>query len=76
VEAERFYKEAQKAEKKGDYQKCIESAASALGISTGLASLWQLRARCAVAIGDSEGAVGDLTYNLNPQLFMGYVTNW
>jgi hypothetical protein len=61
MEAERFYKEAQMAEKTGDYQKCIESAGSALGVGTGLASLWQLRARCAVAIGDSEGAVGDLT---------------
>jgi DnaJ homolog subfamily C member 3 len=62
IEAERFYKEAQKAEKWGDYQACIEAAGSALGVGTGLASLWQLRARCAVAIGDTEGAVGDLTF--------------
>jgi hypothetical protein len=66
MEGERFYKEAQMAEKAGDYQKCIESAGSALGVGTGLASLWQLRARCAVAIGDSEGAVGDLTYSPPP----------
>jgi DnaJ homolog subfamily C member 3 len=29
-----------------------------------LASLWQLRSRCALALGDTEGAVSDLTYFL------------
>lgn len=55
-------KEAQDAEKRGDYQHCIDSAGSAIGVATGSANLWQLRARCSLAIGDSEGAVGDLTY--------------
>jgi len=55
-------KEAQDAEKRGDYQSCIDSAGSAIGVATGSANLWQLRARCSLAIGDSEGAVGDLTY--------------
>jgi hypothetical protein len=56
-------KKAETAEKRRDYQKCIESAGSALGIATGLANLWQLRASCSLALGDSEGAVGDLTYH-------------
>lgn len=56
-------KEAQDAEKRGDYQKCIDSAGSALGIGTGSANLWQLRARCSLSLGDTEGAVGDLTYS-------------
>jgi len=59
-------KEAQNAEKKGDYQKCMDSARAALSVATGLASLWQLRAKCALAHGDSEGAVSDLTYFLVP----------
>src|ERR1700733_333748 len=65
LEAEKFSKEAHIAEKKGDYQKCIDGAGSALGVGTGVASLWQLRARCAIALGESEGAVGDLTYILS-----------
>jgi len=55
-------KEAQDAEKRGDYQRCIDSAGSAIGVATGSANLWQLRARCSLAVGDSEGAVRDLTY--------------
>jgi hypothetical protein len=61
-EADRFVKEAQDAEKKSDYQRCIDSAGSAIGVATGSANLWQLRAKCSLAMGDSEGAVGDLTY--------------
>ena len=41
-----------------------------MGVGTGLASLWQLRARCAVAIGDTEGAVGDLTYHPTLLIYM------
>ena len=60
--AENALKEAHNAEKRGDYGKCMDEARSALGVATGLASLWQLRARCALAQGDAEGAVSDLTY--------------
>jgi hypothetical protein len=54
--------EAHDAEKRGDHQKCIDSAGAALGIATGSANLWQLRAKCSLSLGDTEGAVGDLTY--------------
>jgi len=55
-------KEAHNADKKGDDQKCVDAAGSALGVGTGSSQLWQLRAKCSMALGDSEGAVGDLTY--------------
>jgi len=64
LEAQNALKVAQDAEKAGDFQKCVESAATALAVSPMLTSLWQLRARCAIAQGDTEGAVGDLTYCL------------
>ena len=63
--AEQAVNVAHAAEKNGDYQKCVDSAGEALGISTVSASLWQLRARCALGLGDAEGAVGDLTYFLS-----------
>lgn len=40
----------------------MDAASSALGVGTGSSQLWQLRAKCSLALGDSEGAVGDLTY--------------
>ena len=52
----------QDAEKRANYQKCIDSAGNAIGVAIGSANLWQLRARCSLAVGDAEGAVGDLTY--------------
>ena len=55
-------KDAHNADQKGDHQKCVDAAGSALGVATGSSQLWQLRAKCSQALGDSEGAVGDLTY--------------
>lgn len=55
-------KEAQDADQKGDYQKCVDAVGATLGVGTGSSQLWQLRAKCSMALGDSEGAVGDLTY--------------
>ncbi|TCD66214.1 hypothetical protein EIP91_001661 [Steccherinum ochraceum] len=60
-EGELAAKKAKQAMKAKLWQACVEAASTALGAASHSTDLRQLRADCAIASGDIEGAVGDLT---------------
>jgi len=60
-EGELAAKKAKQAMKAKLWQACVEAASTALGSASHSTDLRQLRADCAIASGDIEGAVGDLT---------------
>lgn len=60
-EAEMAAKKATQAMKAKLWQACVEAATTALHTASHSLQLRQQRANCAIAAGDIEGAVGDLT---------------
>ena len=52
---------AREAEKKGDWDSCVEHAGTAILVGQAVPSLRSLRARCRIEKGDVPEAVGDLT---------------
>lgn len=60
-EGELAAKKAKQALKAKLWQSCVEAASTALGAASHSIDLRRLRADCAIASGDIEGAVGDLT---------------
>lgn len=60
-EGELAAKKAKQAMRAKLWQACVEAASTALGQASHSTDLRQLRADCAIASGDIEGAVGDLT---------------
>ena len=60
-EAEMAAKKAVQAMKAKLWQACVESSSTALHTASHSLELRQQRANCAIAAGDIEGAVGDLT---------------
>lgn len=60
-EGEVAAKKAKQAMKAKLWQACVDAATTALGAASHSTDLRQLRADCAIASGDIEGAVGDLT---------------
>ncbi|KAH8105446.1 hypothetical protein BXZ70DRAFT_1070055 [Cristinia sonorae] len=60
-EGELAAKKAKQAMKAKLWQACVEAASTALGAASHSIDIRQLRADCAIASGDIEGAVGDLT---------------
>lgn len=60
-EGEIAAKKAKQAMKAKLWQACVDAATTALGAASHSTDLRQLRADCAIASGDIEGAVGDLT---------------
>ncbi|RMZ83324.1 hypothetical protein DV737_g1713, partial [Chaetothyriales sp. CBS 132003] len=59
---------AAEAEKKGDWDACVNNAGTAIMIATAAASLRQLRARCRFELGEVQMGVSDLQHvlQLNP----------
>ena len=49
------------AGKVGLWNVCVESASDALGVASHLVTIRQMRAECALAAGDVEATVADLT---------------
>ncbi|THH02218.1 hypothetical protein EW026_g629 [Hermanssonia centrifuga] len=60
-EAEMAAKKANQAMKAKLWQACVEASSTALHTASHSVDLRQQRANCAIAAGDIEGAVGDLT---------------
>jgi DnaJ homolog subfamily C member 3 len=60
-EAEMAAKKATQAQKAKLWQACVEASSTALHTASHSVELRQQRANCAIAAGDIEGAVGDLT---------------
>lgn len=60
-EAEMAAKKATQAQKAMLWQACVEASSTALHTASHSIELRQQRANCAIAAGDIEGAVGDLT---------------
>ena len=60
-EAEMAAKKAIQAQKAKLWQACVEASSTALHTASHSIELRQQRANCAIAAGDIEGAVGDLT---------------
>ncbi|KAI5806306.1 hypothetical protein EDC01DRAFT_143946 [Geopyxis carbonaria] len=54
--------EAEKAEKEGEWERCIEQAGVAIMVANQQSSLRNLRARCRMQKGEVPEAVGDLTH--------------
>lgn len=61
TEGEIATKKAKQAMRAKLWQACVEAASTALSAASHSVELRQLRAECAIASGDIEGAVGDLT---------------
>lgn len=61
-EAEEAEKEASKAEGRGEWEKCVESAGKAVAVAGQKVELRRLRARCRIRNGDVLEAVSDLQY--------------
>ncbi|KAF8541895.1 hypothetical protein BDD12DRAFT_827204 [Trichophaea hybrida] len=67
-EARKAAEEAVKAEKKSDWDTCVEQAGTAILVGQAVPSLRSLRSRCRMHKGDVPEAVGDLAHvaQLNP----------
>lgn len=61
TEAEKAAKKASQAKKAQLWTACMESASQALKTASHSLEMRQVRAECALASGDIEGAIGDLT---------------
>ena len=61
-EAEMAVKKAGQAVKAQMWQACVEATSTALHTASHSVELREQRANCAIAAGDIEGAVGDLTW--------------